>query len=191
MNILIADDDAVCRLLLAAALQQAGHEVASASSGEEAWQQWERAPFPIVISDWMMPGLDGLELCRRIRAAGHARYSYVILLTSLAGKTRYLEAMDVGVDDFITKPFDEDELAAKLRAAARVLDLQREVKALQDLIPICAYCKKVRDDNDYWRQVESYITEHTAATFSHGICPECFEAQMAEARRLIGVENPA
>jgi DNA-binding response OmpR family regulator len=123
MNVLIADDDGVTRLLLSSALTKLGHKVHSATNGLEAWETWQSAQFPLVISDWVMPDLDGLEFCRGIRAERRTDYTYIILLTSRSGKTNYLEAMTAGADDFITKPFEREALAARVRVAERILAL--------------------------------------------------------------------
>ena len=128
MKILIAEDDTTSRLVLAATLKKMGHEVTAAHNGQQAWAMLEQEHFPLVISDWMMPDMDGLELCRRIRARHQMTYTYIILLTALGGKTNYLDAMDAGADDFITKPFDADQLAARLRVAERILDLHETLR---------------------------------------------------------------
>ena len=129
MNILIADDDEMTRLLLASALAKLGHAVRAARNGREAWEAWATGEYPLIISDWMMPDLDGLEFCRRLRARPSEDYTYVILLTSRSGKTSYLEAMDAGADDFITKPFEKDEFAARVRVAERILRLHGSLRA--------------------------------------------------------------
>jgi len=175
MDILIADDDNISLLILQATLVRAGHNVVSVKDGDEAIEAFGRQYFPLLISDWLMPGTDGLEVCRHVRATGRDKYTYVMLLTGLGGKSNYLEAMEAGADDFITKPFDKDLLLARIQVAERVVRLQTEVKQLAGLLPICCYCKKIRDDQDYWGQVEEYIGNHTDATFSHGICPDCYQ----------------
>src|SRR6185295_18793353 len=96
MNTLIADDDDITRLLLSSALTKLGHTVREARNGREAWDAWLTGDYPLIISDWMMPDLDGLEFCRRIRAIRREDYTYVILLTSRAGKANFLEAMTAG-----------------------------------------------------------------------------------------------
>jgi phosphoserine phosphatase RsbU/P len=180
VKILIADDDPTALLLLEAALIDLGHEVVSTKDGREAWSVFQQEGTSLLITDWMMPDLDGLELCRRIRAAGRARYTYILMLTAMSGRGRYLEGMAAGADDFITKPFDEDELAARLRVAERVLSLQGEVKTLEGLLNICAYCRHIQDDAGRWVQVEQYLHQHSDAQFSHGICPSCYPRVMAE-----------
>jgi two-component system NtrC family sensor kinase len=131
MRILIAEDDTTSRVILAEIVAQLGHEVVTAVNGQEAWAIFHREHVPFVISDWMMPDLDGIELIRRIRAENRARYTYVILLTALGGKENYLEAMRAGADDFANKPLDSDQLHARLRVAERILGLQRELVQLE------------------------------------------------------------
>lgn len=129
MKILIADDDDITRVLLSSALTKLGHDVHEATNGREAWEAWHGGEFPFIISDWMMPDLDGLEFCRRIRAERRADYTYIVLLTSRSGKTNYLEAMTAGADDFITKPFEKDAFAARVRVAERILGLHENLRA--------------------------------------------------------------
>lgn len=129
MKVLIADDDAIIRLLLRSALTKLGHEVHEAANGREAWAAWQGGGFSLVITDWMMPDLDGLDFCRRIRAEERADYGYIILLTSRSGKSNYLEAMNAGADDFVTKPFDKDDFAARVRVAERILGLHARLHA--------------------------------------------------------------
>ena len=129
MNTLIADDDPITRLLLSTALTKLGHTVREAKNGREAWYAWLTGEYPLVISDWRMPDLDGLEFCRRLRADPRADYSYIILLTSCSGSANYLEAMTAGADDFITKPFEKDAFAARVRVAERILGLHARLRA--------------------------------------------------------------
>jgi DNA-binding response OmpR family regulator len=178
MRILVAEDDAVARRVLTTSLARLGHDVTPAEDGRKAWELFQAGEFEVVITDWMMPDVDGLELCRRIRAHPRARYAWIVMLTALGGKTSYLEGMEAGADDFVTKPVDRPAFEARLRVAARVLALQAEVKQLEGLLPICSYCKRIRDEVDEWSQVEQFIQHRTAAQFSHGICPECYETHV-------------
>jgi len=180
-KILIADDDPIAVKVLRLSLQKLGHEVVSARDGEEAWKTFDEEPIRVVISDWMMPGLDGLQLCSKIRDRAHTPYTYFILLTGAhTSPEDYAMAMDSGVDDFLIKPFDPATLRARIRVAERILSFATEIKQLKELIPICSYCRDIRDDNDYWQRVETYINTQTGSRFSHGICPKCFEAKMRE-----------
>lgn len=188
MKILIAEDDPVASKVLHLTLELLGHEVITARNGADAWQLFDREPVRIVVSDWMMPEMDGLELCFKVRERPKTDYTYFILLTAIGTeKDRYLEAMDAGIDDFLTKPLDRERIMTRLRAAERILGFTTQIRLLQDLLPICSYCHKIRDDADYWQQLEQYIHTHTGSRFSHGICPECFEKQMS----IMQTENAA
>jgi phosphoserine phosphatase RsbU/P len=189
MRVLIAEDEIVSRLLLESILREWGYEVVSASDGREAWDALQAPDAPrLAILDWQMPGLDGLEVCRRARATPATESLYLLLLTGKGGTENVVAGLRAGANDYIAKPFDLDELSARLSVGRRVVELQQslaervaelertltQVKTLQGLIPICAWCKKVRNDANYWQQVEDYIGEHSDARFSHGICPDCF-----------------
>ena len=175
MNILIAEDDAVARMTLSAVLKGFGYDVTAAEQGAEAWADLQLGHFPIIISDWEMPEVSGPELCRRIRARSDARYSYFILVTATGGKQRYLEGMEAGADDFITKPVDMEELRARLTVAERILGLRQHVQQLEGLLPICQYCKRIRGGDESWESIERYVENRSEAQFSHGICPDCYK----------------
>lgn len=125
MKVLIADDDLVSRRLLQGYLQKWGYEVTVAMNGAEAWRLFEQNEFQIVISDWMMPELDGTELIRRIRASARPGYVYTILLTARSQKNDLVEGMEAGADDFVSKPFDGDELHVRVRAGERIVKLEQ------------------------------------------------------------------
>ena len=176
MKILAVEDDAVARAVLRKALHRLGHEVVEATDGEAAWEQLEAEPVRVVVSDWIMPRTDGLDLCRRIRARRRQDYIYFILLTSRdADEENSRAAADAGVDDFLTKPLDLAELWTRLRVAERILKYTTQVRQLEELLPICSYCKKIRDDQNYWQQMEGYINERTGSEFRHSICPACYQ----------------
>ena len=174
MKILAVEDDAVARAVLRQALRRLGHEVVEAGDGEAAWEVFQTEPVRVVVSDWMMPRADGLDLCQRIRKRAGAEYIYFILLTSRdATAENQTAAADAGVDDFLTKPLDLPELWTRLRVAERILRYTTQVRQLEEMLPICSYCKKIRDDQNYWQQLEGYISERTGSDFSHSICPDC------------------
>jgi sigma-B regulation protein RsbU (phosphoserine phosphatase) len=190
MKILIAEDDVVSRRMLEVTLQKWGYEVVAVTDGLAAWQALEGEDPPLLaILDWMMPGMGGVEICRRVREAGHPSPVYIILLTARVGSEDVVQGLEAGANDYVTKPFNREELRARVQVGMRVVELQANlaervleleevlarVKQLQGLLPICSYCKKIRDDRNYWQQVEAYISQHSEAVFSHGICPECFE----------------
>jgi DNA-binding response OmpR family regulator len=187
--VLIADDDPVSRRLLESLLEKWGFAVVAARDGEGAWEALKADPPPrLVVLDWLMPGLDGVEVCRRLRARERSP-SYVILVTSRTGKEDIVEGLEAGANDYVTKPFDREELRARIRVGVRVLQLQTDlerrvrelteanshIRMLQGILPICMFCKSIRTDEESWQRLEAYIQEHTEAKFSHGLCPPCKE----------------
>lgn len=188
MRILIAEDDPISRRMLEATLQKWNHQVVAVEDGLSAWKTLEAADAPqLAILDWMMPGLDGVEVSRKVRQSGKRLPTYVILLTAKGQKEDIVMGFDAGADDYVTKPFDREELRARINVGVRIVELQTQLgdrvkeleaaiareKILVGLLPICCYCKKIRDDQNYWQAVDSYVSEHTAAQFTHSICPEC------------------
>jgi DNA-binding response OmpR family regulator len=181
MKLIIVDDEPVARTILQRALESLGHEIIATCNGLEAWEIFDRDPVRLVVSDWKMPGLDGLGLCQKIRDRKRTLYTYFILLTAQDTKPEnYKQATEAGVDDFLTKPFDRPTIEMRLRVAERILRFTTEIHQLQELIPICAYCRKIQNDANYWQLVETYISEQTGSNFTHGMCPECSEKFLAE-----------
>ena len=135
MKILIAEDDKDSRELLSWLLQKLGYQVVAAENGKAAWEAYRKGRFRMVISDVLMPDIDGLELCRRIRGHKQSKYTYIIIITALIGKKDYLEGMEAGADDFVTKPFDPDELKARLRVAERIISFQDQAAAAEETAP--------------------------------------------------------
>jgi sigma-B regulation protein RsbU (phosphoserine phosphatase) len=176
VKILAVEDDPVARAVLRQALRRLGHESIEAADGEAAWEILQTESVRVVVSDWMMPRSDGLDLCRRIRGRVGADYIYFILLTSRdATQENQTASADAGVDDFLTKPLDLTELWTRLRVAERILRYTTQVRQLEEMLPICSYCKKIRDDQNYWQQLEGYISERTGSDFSHSVCPDCYK----------------
>ena len=175
MRILVVEDDVDARQMLQVLLQLEGHTVVSAGNGNEGWEAFQNGKFSVVLSDWLMPESDGLELCRKIRKANTGHYTYIILLTALQGKKNYLEAIHAGADDFVSKPYDPELLTSRLIVAQRILSLQDQVKRLEGILATCMYCKKIRDEGNRWVSIESYISLRSEASFSHGVCPDCYE----------------
>jgi phosphoserine phosphatase RsbU/P len=188
MKILIADDSMVTCEQVLLALEELGLHPVVARDGAEAWAALQgEDPPSLAILDWLMPHLEGPELCRRIRTHPRLNSTYVILLTIRESKADVVAGLASGADDYVTKSDDVLELQARVMVGVRMVELQRalahrvreledalaQVKSLQGLLPICAYCKKIRDDGDYWHQVEHYLTDHTEARFSQCVCPKC------------------
>jgi CheY-like chemotaxis protein len=189
-RVLVAEDDPATRRALVFLLQRHDFDVSVASDGESAFAQLIGPNPPhVALLDWEMPRLDGLHVCRAVRSLPESRYTYIIMVTARDHATDVLKAFAAGVDDFISKPVDGAQLLARLHCGERVLGLEAryaervaelehaldEVRQLQRLLPICMYCKKVRDDGDYWQEIEDYLHAQTGADFSHGICPACME----------------
>jgi sigma-B regulation protein RsbU (phosphoserine phosphatase) len=196
MRILIAEDDVVTARILEQLSRSWGHEIVLVKDGQAALAalQAEDAP-QLALLDWMMPGLDGPDICKRVRESGGN--NHLILLTSKTERADIVAGLDAGADDYLVKPFDPQELRARVNAGTRIVDLQQRlaakvtelegalanVRRLNGLLPICSYCKAIRDDSDYWHRVEEYVTEHADVKFSHGICPKCLDAALEEADR--------
>lgn len=163
---------------------------------------------PIAILDWIMPEPDGVELCKRIRETPALKQMYVLMLTGMSDPEHIVAGLDAGANDFIVKPFNEAELRARINVGVRMVELQRElsnrvleveralaeITELRGILPICAYCKNVRDDSNYWQTVEQYIGSHADIKFSHGVCPKCMEAvvkpELERLERQIKAQQP-
>jgi DNA-binding response OmpR family regulator len=197
MKILIADDDVVLRHSLKVHLERWTYEVQECADGRQAWKAMQGPDAPsVAVIDWNMPGMDGPTICQELREMPALSAMYVILLTSNKDQKDVVAGLESGADDYIVKPFDWNELRARLRIGTRIVGLQQalaarvsdlqvalaNVRQLSGMLPICAYCKRVRDDKDYWQQIEEYVGDHSQAEFSHGICPECLETQMKSGR---------
>ncbi len=206
MRILLAEDEALTRHLVTRLLEEWGYSVEVANDGAEALDRL-RSPSAarLAILDWMMPGTDGIDVCRHIRAAGNPDYTYVILLTAKRQKEDVVAGLEAGADDYITKPFDEAELHSRVRAGERILSLKgalaekveqleaalAHVQRLQGLLPICMHCKKIRDDSHTWHRMETYIEEHSDAMFSHALCDDCLSKYYAPDAETRQGEAPA
>jgi phosphoserine phosphatase RsbU/P len=193
MKILIADDERVTRRMLEVLLTEWGYQTLIASDGLAAWQILQGDDGPkLAILDWLMPGMEGLEVCRKVRKLPTRQPTYIILLTVKGNRQDIVTGLQNGADDYVTKPFDPEELQARVHTGFRIVELQRglnghvrqledalsRVKQLQGLLPICSYCKSIRDDKDYWQRVDDYIAAHSDVRFTHGICPNCYRDQV-------------
>lgn len=198
MKLLIAEDDLGSRRLLQTLVTHWGYDAVVTKDGLEAWHAFERddAP-PLALLDWNMPGMNGIEVCLRVKESPRLRSTYVILLTAQNKNEDIVTGLEAGADDYVTKPFGQAELRARLKVGARTVALQRsladrigalqdalaQVKRLQGLLPMCAWCKKIRSDEHYWQSVDHYLAKHTEAQFSHGICPDCRETLVQPAMK--------
>lgn len=190
MRVLIAEDDPLALRTLGHALADAGFEVCAVADGLAALKALHAADAPLLaVLDWMMPGLDGVEVIRMVRSAPTTPAPYLIILTAKEELEDVVVALESGANDFVIKTHDIRELVSRVRVGERVIGLQIElarraqeaeralahIKRLQGLLPICSYCKKIRNDQNYWQEIEHYIHDHSEADFTHGICPGCYE----------------
>lgn len=206
MKILIAEDDPVSCRILERSLASWGHEVLVATNGQLAWDVLREPDAPsLAILDIMMPEIDGCEVCRRVRELSLPIPPYVILLSAMSTKEDVVRGLQAGANDYLTKPFHREELRVRVEVGVQMIELQRvladrvqeleqalsQVKQLQGLLPICSYCKKIRDDKNYWQRVDTYVSDRTDVEFSHGICPDCFDRVSAEikAKKESAAEN--
>ena len=194
MRALVADDDRTTTVVLARALESCGVEAVVVEDGLAGWEILQKGGIALTILDWMMPGTDGPEICRRIRQDESLAHMYVLLVTARDARSDLIAGLEAGADDYLTKPYDAGELRARIHVGLRVLKLQERladqvtelqsalstVKQLQGLLPICSYCKSVRNDQNYWEQVEHFVAQHTDVQFSHGICPGCYDRVVAQ-----------
>lgn len=187
-KVLVAEDDFTSRTILSAMLKKWGYDPVETENGAQAWKVMQEADAPrLVLLDWNMPELNGLEVARLIRTVKTQVTPYIIMLTCRGEKSDIVDSLDVGANDHVSKPYDPNELMARLNTGRHNLELQisllgkiealqkamAEIKTLRGIVPICAGCKKIRDDKGFWQQVESYVTRHSEAMFSHGMCPDC------------------
>jgi sigma-B regulation protein RsbU (phosphoserine phosphatase) len=181
MKILVAEDDPVAAKVLQFALESLGHQPALTRSSSEAWEAFDRDPPRLIVSDWRLPSLDALEFCRKVRVRPNTLYTYFILLTAPETSAENRErATRAGVDAFLPKPLHPATIQTRLRVAERRLRCRNEGVQLKALVPICGWCHRVRRENGCWKRVEAYMGQCTGAIFTHGLCPACFEREIAQ-----------
>ena len=206
IKVLVTDDDPEILLLTSSVLRRAGYLVLGTGTGTECLEAVHTYRPDIVLLDVMLPDMDGRTVCRLIKSDPGLEGTIVILLSGVQVSSEHqAEGLSTGADGYIVKPISNKELVARVQAMERIkraedtlrekekqqekliLKLQEalsEIRTLKGLIPICATCKKIRDDEGYWNQLEAYITRHTGAIFSHGICPDCADKMREEIRNI-------
>jgi DNA-binding response OmpR family regulator len=194
-RILVTDDDPVLLELMTSVLSTGGYEVIEASTGQACLDAVREHHPDLVLLDVILPDMTGIQVCSLIKADGEMKDIIVILMSGVQVSSEFqANGLNVGADGYIARPVSNKELLARVRSMMRlkraedglrekekqqeklIQDLEKafaEIKTLKGFIPICASCKKIRDDEGFWKQLEAYITEHTNAVFSHGLCPEC------------------
>ena len=191
-SILCVEDEPVAREQMLKILRRRGREVAAAPNGQEGLALFRRQAFEVVVTDIRMPVMDGLSMARQMKELN--RDVKIVVTTAFTDLSYLMAAIDLGVDQYVLKPVEINRLMAAIdrcaeniatRNQARRYQTERDkllaelqaaldkVKLLSGFLPICAACKRIRDDQGYWQQIESYIRDHSEAEFSHGICPDC------------------
>ncbi len=176
-TVLVVDDEPLVRQVLTQQLATAGYRLVAAKSGSEALELLESETVDLVLLDVMMPRMSGFEVCRAIRETRSREELPVIFLSAKNRQEDRVASFNEGGNDYLTKPIGREELLARVKVHIELLSVHdaqfEEIQALRGILPICSYCKKIRDDGGYWNQLEGYISQHTEAEFSHGICPGC------------------
>lgn len=192
MKVLIAEGDPVLRRVLVNLVRGWGYDPLTATDAALAVTLFQAEGPALALLDWVTLGLDGPGVCRTIRERPTPTPPYLILLTANDATADVVAGLGAGANDYMTKPFVPDELRARLAVGRQVVELQcaltarvqeleaalAQVRQLRALLPICAYCKKIRDDKNYWAQVDEYLMRHSAIRFTHGICPDCLAREM-------------
>ena len=177
-EILIVDDNSQNIQFLGRILEENDFTPILARNGEQALILATKEEPDLILLDIMMPGMDGFEVCTRLKEMPQTEHIPIIFLTSITDKGNIVRAFELGGVDYVTKPFNPAELLARVKTHV-------EMKILRGILPICANCKNVRDDQGYWSQIEAYVTTHSEALFSHGICPECAKILYGDASGVI------
>lgn len=190
MKILIAEDNLTQQLMLKSTFAELGYVPVVTGNGLVACEIMLKPDAPkLAIIDWLMPGMEGVDVCRKIREAKFYDPPYLIILTARNKTEDIVKGLKAGANDYIVKPYHVEELRVRIGVGRRVVELQAmltgrikeleaaraHIETLQGVLPICTYCKKIRDDKQYWQQVEAYLTDHSQAQFSHAVCPDCYK----------------
>ncbi len=187
--ILIIDDNKLNMKIITQTLKKEKYLLATANNGKKGLEMIQNIPPDLILLDIIMPEINGFEVCKRLKASPKTKAIPIILLTARTDTKDIIKGLKLGAIDYITKPFNTAELNARVKTQIelkKARDTQKnlieklekalaDVKKLSGLLPICAGCKKIRNDKGYWEQIETYIHNHSEADFTHGLCPECME----------------
>jgi sigma-B regulation protein RsbU (phosphoserine phosphatase) len=189
MKVLVVDDDPVLRMVVSAGLKALKHDVTAVDGGTKAWALLQKEHFPVIVTDWAMPDMNGILLTQTIRATPRANYSYVIMLTGHGTREDFLTGVRAGVDAFLVKPLDGAMLEAQITIAARIVGLQDHAKRLEQIMTVCSYCKRVRDKQTGWVDMEQYIKQEFQTLPSHTFCPSCFTDKIEPEMKELGLDT--
>lgn len=188
--VLIVDDTPANLQVLGQILKGKGYEVIAALNGKDAITALrKRADIDLVLLDVMMPEMDGFETCRRIKERTESKNIPVIFLTARTETADIVEGFAAGGVDYVTKPFNSEELLARVRTHVELKKAREELMTLRGIIPICSSCHSIRDDSGYWERVDVYMAKHGDLSFSHGICPSCMQKLYPEFAEDTPVES--
>ncbi len=211
VKVLVVEDDAMFQRVLHKRLSAEGYQVFTAGDGREGMKSIVTVEPDLVISDWMMPYVDGLELCQSVKTGLREDAPYFILLTAKGEISDRLLGLETGADDYLVKPCDYGELMARVRAGLRNVLLQRELRdsaaalraaqaqldetraelhRLAQQLPLCPFCKRIHAPEGGWEELDRYLDERSLVNFSPGLCPECHQAQASEAAGDNGARKP-
>ena len=191
MKVLLIENDPISRLYMEASLATLDLESELAESADEAKKILEATPgIRLVVCEWSMVDASGLDLCRWIRSRKSEYIYFIIYLPAEATKGIEDEAIDAGVDDFLQKPVNLRDLRIRLHVARRILDNAAHIRELQALVPICSYCKSVREDEDYWQRIEQYVRNRTGSEFTNSVCPTCYERFVVPQLKAMNINPP-
>lgn len=171
--ILAVDDTPRDLELLATILGREGYEVALAKDGPQALEIAAKGKPDLILLDILMPGMDGIEVCKRLKGDQATQAIPIIFVTAHSGSDEILTGFEVGAVDYVTKPFRIPELLARVHVHVELRRVQQEIRTLRGILPTCAHCKKIRDEKGTWHAIETYISQRSEAQFSHGLCPDC------------------
>ncbi len=171
--VIIVDDNIYNIQVVGNILAEKGYETAVFINGAQAFEFLQLEKPDLILLDIMMPGINGYDMCRKLKEDISTKDIPVIFLSAKIETQDLVKGFDVGAADFVTKPFKSEELLARINTHVELYQARKRIKILQGLISICAECKKIRDKNGCWNEMEVYIEKHSNAQFSHGLCPTC------------------
>lgn len=186
-TILVVDDEEIIRRTLCSDLQEDGHEVSTAASGEQAITTLKETHYDMVITDLLMEGLDGIQVLKNAKKIDPE--ITVIILTGFGDMASAIDALRLGADDYLLKPYDFNEIRFRISRCFEKQDLQKKIKLYEKILPICSVCRKMRDDTGKehgtgdWMSIERYFAKKTGIKMSHSYCPECAQKFIEEIER--------
>jgi DNA-binding response OmpR family regulator len=188
MKLIVADDDPMIRMIVTAGMKALGHTVTAYENGAQAWTAYTQSPCQVMITDWSMPEMDGIELTQRVRQLPRDEYTYVIMLTGKNKREDYLTGIKAGVDAFLVKPLDGALLEAQVTIASRIVGLQEHTKRLEAIMTVCSYCKRVHTHEE-WIGMEQYVAKEFKTLPSHTYCPQCFAEKVEPEMKKLGLST--